>query len=1240
MQIYLTKSSLELYKDSNCRLVNLMRNYLLYFRDDFEADLNSSYMPDSKLLKKGINEVLNSWSNFILTQPATGSSFSNSVNSDTTNPEEFKFFTEIRENKFDEEQINDIEAFVATSGVSSTAQKSDSDSNDLLVSVNDRNLITTQLVGNQSAQMVKSRSKSSSLDKINLVQPRMTTESSNKPIDETAFHSGHVGPKLRQTNKIFRPILNVIGIDAPSGTLIDNLFKEFGPLLQGKLNIKSVHINILSSENSRASINSKLAVDKVVTTILSFDDLLFNINVRQVMPSVEAAPNLPPADLNSNPLSMSNPLYKSDAKPSAFISFSSKYLTKIDAGIHINNLTQEINMPLLRLVHQFYSIIADAIEYDKEHNKQIANQSFTELSDSIKELRINAVNNQPYNRMTSYHASASSPILPSSHQPTSNATGTSGVQSVLHHKDCWRFMAGMLELREFIPEPKYVEKNELDRKNSQKNHQKFVHITKDALSRESSQLSFFGWINVKRAHSKAGLGTLALSGEMNNIQTTLLFGRKIIGTSNNARLQYEGSVNVRMDSTTGVLLENDTKQNVVQISVKKSHMFSCLKNFQVNNTLASFVHVGEIHIDVPLRPMIVHGVVYRESKEIEQNILPELKNFSIFENMDVNNPNAGGGAGGGANASSGGDSNTDSKQKQEDKQSNQTNDKFGKSTDNVDFERQQQNTLNRSRAENRASKKPPQASNFLTSAKNAQQSKFTFQLKAKFDGCEISAKLLENPSLRAAYTIKGIYCQSYLTDHNSKTVCTLNSHYLSFQCDDDPQVVFQLPSISLTANHQNQTQHSTSIELDVKISPLHRELNAEVIAQLVFVTKVFLKEINIILLAVYNLDQSNSQSAIQSSPDSKTKPKQAQPQPQPNRTVASKPSSHVILFDVKLELGQISLTGITPTNTALTVCSGEKSSFTISNLTQSKTHIESKCLISVELKTLQPVAASAAGLDTSSPSSGNTTTNMNHSNESDQQNNWYQLAYFNTRFHLRNFGSTESHRESIVISVEKPRFYLQPGAVDSAILFWLNYKNTYEFWIEQRQQFSNLLLNETFPLNLGRGGEKILRNNQQQSSNSNKKISADSPFLLIKLSVTGLGVALPLSNIMTKDIATTNVDCLVITLNETVIYACSSGCIVSKGQFKNFCLRFSENFNLSSSEWTPPQLNLSPEQQYYYASKSSSANNGRCLMNAWVVPSGNYEVCSSTIEKPTLLSMTRLFTHTYTFKLVFLFDRT
>lgn len=75
-----------------------------------------------------------------------------------------------------------------------------------------------------------------------------------------------------------------------------------------------------------------------------------------------------------------------------------------------------------------------------------------------------------------------------------------------------------------------------------------------------------------------------------------------------------------------------------------------------------------------------------------------------------------------------------------------------------------------------------------------------------------------------------------------------------------------------------------------------------------------------------------------------------------------------------------------------------------------------------------------------------------------------------------------------------------------------------------------------------------------------------------------------------------------ISLNETSIYACSSGCVVSKGQFNNFCLRFAENFNLNSIEWSP------------FVQEQVSMRN-KAIINAWTIPSGSYEVCSSTIEK-------------------------
>ncbi len=218
-----------------------------------------------------------------------------------------------------------------------------------------------------------------------------------------------------------------------------------------------------------------------------------------------------------------------------------------------------------------------------------------------------------------------------------------------------------------------------------------------------------------------------------------------------------------------------------------------------------------------------------------------------------------------------------------------------------------------------------------------------------------------------------------VTSECSKIACSMHSHCLSFQCDDiktpiksspghpldqtrhddednmmtmnplDDRTIFDLPSISVvgtylynqtdlydssklkkdsiltttTATNSNKaksmslnthnkdtiiTKHYSSIDFHFKVSPLTRELNAEVIAQLVFVTKVFIKEINNILQAVYTFDYEQTEKLTN------------------NETFYSKENSfqkHLLnqntntyfYYDLKLNVGKISLTGHTPTNT-------------------------------------------------------------------------------------------------------------------------------------------------------------------------------------------------------------------------------------------------------------------------------------------------------------------------------------
>ena len=151
------------------------------------------------------------------------------------------------------------------------------------------------------------------------------------------------------------------------------------------------------------------------------------------------------------------------------------------------------------------------------------------------------------------------------------------------------------------------------------------------------------------------------------------------------------------------------------------------------------------------------------------------------------------------------------------------------------------------------------------------------------------------------------------------------------------------------------------VKFKARIASISRELNAQVIAQLVFVIKVFIKEMNYILMAVYGLDDGGFAKAAAPIVDEN-----------PKSSLNQAGFMSRFYYHVSIELGKISLTGITPSNTALTVYTGEKSVLVLTNENSNETDvdekakykrlinesiytvkpmIEAKCNISVELKT-------------------------------------------------------------------------------------------------------------------------------------------------------------------------------------------------------------------------------------------------------------------------------------------------
>ena len=49
---------------------------------------------------------------------------------------------------------------------------------------------------------------------------------------------------------------------------------------------------------------------------------------------------------------------------------------------------------------------------------------------------------------------------------------------------------------------------------------------------------------------------------------------------------------------------------------------------------------------------------------------------------------------------------------------------------------------------------------------------------------------------------------------------------------------------------------------------------------------------------------------------------------------------------------------------------------------------------------------------------------------------------------------------------------------------------------------------------------------------------------------------------------------MLVTMDETTITCCSSGSFVSRGHFRNFCLRFADKFDYMTDNWMPGEEDI------------------------------------------------------------------
>lgn len=160
-----------------------------------------------------------------------------------------------------------------------------------------------------------------------------------------------------------------------------------------------------------------------------------------------------------------------------------------------------------------------------------------------------------------------------------------------------------------------------------------------------------------------------------------------------------------------------------------------------------------------------------------------------------------------------------------------------------------------------------------------------------------------------------------------------------------------------------------------------------------------------------------------------------------------------------------------------------------------------------------------------------------------------QFAFFNTRIGLRNAFQEEmaqgEDKEVVLITLKRPLIYIQPIAIDKAILVWLNYKNAYEYWNEKRSNLNKEVLTATQQV-----FEKV-----PFGQLTNQLGAPHLGTLFLQLTVDDMGICLPLNPLPPNNWRLNrglydgeSRGAVVITLENTSISACSSGSLVSKGR--------------------------------------------------------------------------------------------
>ncbi|XP_030565020.1 transmembrane protein KIAA1109 homolog isoform X2 [Drosophila novamexicana] len=741
--------------------------------------------------------------------------------------------------------------------------------------------------------------------------------------------------------------------------------------------------------------------------------------------------------------------------------------------------------------------------------------------------------------------------------------------TLLETPNCWKTIYHLLELYGTMPETKTVVQ-----RSSLNEHKKpapsFSNNDEDDLTnaptplpqhrdmqlvdgvpQERTRLIVFGVAKIHKTRLLATLSGLKLESEITTLNSTATWRKKARPVS------LECSLTGQVGRAMIVLLEGvaPSQQTVVKVTVGKSQTLYSSLSKRGKDKNSGLVSIGPVNIDIPQHPVALHGMMTRSSKQLSST-LQELRvkrnsGRSTLRTHTAEEPESPFHARNSGGAGSVGVGNANSEMRERTVSGGAT---------------QPQPQFAARRAARLVQAKPAAAH------QNGLLQPLVMQFNVLLQSLSINAALL--PSLQAQYRMNHVSSMG-VTGQRAKFVIDLPTHTLSFntkiqnEMNLPSEACIGLPPVHVLAEYipDNRQECTESVEgivlrqggyvnASAEIGEFERCLTTDLLNHLVFVQKVFMREINEVLQKVYGGEKPVPLWTEESGDN------------------ASVPESTLkrILFSINISMKRIQLTATTPCSSAVRFETGTlelQLSNRVKNLGDlSNRKLFFKAHIDFNLSLGQIIRNVI--FDEAEPE-------------------FQQYAFFHTTIGLRNAFQDEllnEDKELILLTLKRPLVYVQPIAVDKAILVWLNYKNAYEYWAEKR---ANLCYEHTPHRDTQQVFDRVAFG-QIASSNLST--------LFLQLTVEDMGICLPLKQVNTVSYGSRSYQdfdakgAVVITLENTIISACNSGSLVSKGKFQGLCLRFADDFETNLDDWKPSCVEP--------------------IMNVCVVSEGTFEVCSRT----------------------------